>query len=62
MIFGLTVTLEKPTRGKPVKEGFLLFVSFREISFTAYSSSKITQTYLRVSSTKLLMNSPRNAP
>jgi hypothetical protein len=46
MIFGLTVTLEKPTRGKPVREGFLLFVSFREISFTAYSSSEITQTYL----------------
>jgi hypothetical protein len=27
------MTLEKPTRGKPVREGFLLFVSFREISF-----------------------------
>jgi hypothetical protein len=25
------VTLEKPTRGKPVREGFLLFVNFREI-------------------------------
>jgi len=24
-IFGLTTTLEKPTRGKPVREGFLLF-------------------------------------
>jgi len=45
-----------------VREGFLLFVSLREISFTAYSSSKITQTYLRLSSTKILLNTPRNAP
>jgi hypothetical protein len=27
-IFGLTSTLEKPTRGKPVREGFVLFMSF----------------------------------
>jgi hypothetical protein len=27
-IFGLTSTLEKPTRGKPVREGFLLFMGF----------------------------------
>jgi hypothetical protein len=26
--FGLTSTLEKPTRGKPVREGFVLFMSF----------------------------------
>jgi hypothetical protein len=45
-----------------VREGFLLFVSFREISFIAYSSSEITQTYLRLSSTKILLNSPRKAP
>jgi hypothetical protein len=30
-IFRLTTTMEKPTRGKPVKERFLLFRSFREI-------------------------------
>jgi hypothetical protein len=45
-----------------MREGFLLFVSFREISFTAYSSSEITQTYLKLSSAKLLLNSPGNAP
>jgi hypothetical protein len=27
-IFGLTSTLEKPTRGKLVREGFLLFMGF----------------------------------
>jgi hypothetical protein len=27
-IFGLTSTLEKPIRGKPVREGFLLFMGF----------------------------------
>jgi hypothetical protein len=27
-IFGLTSTLKKPTRGKPVREGFILFMSF----------------------------------
>jgi hypothetical protein len=26
--FCLTSTLEKPTRGKPVREGFLLFMGF----------------------------------
>jgi hypothetical protein len=26
--FGLISTLEKPTRGKPVREGFVLFMSF----------------------------------
>jgi hypothetical protein len=27
-IFDLTSTMEKPTRGKPVREGFVLFMSF----------------------------------
>jgi hypothetical protein len=40
-IFGLTSTVEKPTRGKLVREGLLLLLSFSEISFTAYSSSEI---------------------
>jgi hypothetical protein len=26
--FGLNSTLEKPARGKPVREGFVLFMSF----------------------------------
>jgi hypothetical protein len=45
-----------------VREGFLLFMSFREISFTTYSSSEITKTYLRLSSAKILLNSPGKAP
>jgi hypothetical protein len=39
-IFGLTTTLEKPTRGKPVREGFLLFRASEKNSFTTDSSSK----------------------
>ena len=57
-IFSLTSTLEKPTRGKPVREGFLLFMSFWEISFTAYSSSEIYTNLSGLSFAKILQNSP----
>ena len=57
-IFSLTSTLEKPTRGKPVREGFLLFMSFWEISFTTYSSSEIYTNLFGLSFAKILLNSP----
>jgi hypothetical protein len=63
VIFGLTTTLEKRTRGKLVREGILLLVSFKEISFTSYSSSENTQIYLRLFfSKKIILNSPRITP
>jgi hypothetical protein len=40
-IFGLTLTLEKPTRGKPVREGDFYYLGASENSVTAYSSSEI---------------------
>jgi hypothetical protein len=39
--FGLTLTLEKPTRGKPVREGDFYYLGASENSVTAYSSSEI---------------------
>jgi hypothetical protein len=39
-IFGLTLTLEKPTRGKPVREGDFYYLGASENSVTAYSSQK----------------------
>jgi hypothetical protein len=41
MIFGLTTTLEKPTRGKPVRDGVFIISKLQGKSFTAYSSSEI---------------------
>jgi hypothetical protein len=40
-IFGLTLTLEKPTRGKPVREGDIYYLGASENSVTTYSSSEI---------------------
>jgi hypothetical protein len=40
-IFGLTATLEKPTRGKPVREGVFIIWELQRNSVTAYSSSEI---------------------
>ena len=57
-ISGLTSTLEKPTSGKTVREGFLLLLSFWEISFTAYSSSEIYTNLFGLSFAKILLNSP----
>jgi hypothetical protein len=68
-IFGLTMTLEKPTRGKPVREGFLLFESFRENSFTSdFSFRKYTnlsqkfllQNYFRTTTKCSLISVPKN--
>ena len=47
-IFGLTSTLEKPTRGKPVREGFVLFMSFSEILLQHFHLQIFTQTYLDI--------------
>ena len=47
-IFGLTSTLEKSTRGKPVREGFVLFMSFREILLQHILLQKFAQTYLDI--------------
>jgi hypothetical protein len=47
-IFGLTSTLEKPTRGKPVREGFVLFMSFQEILLQHIHLQIFTQTYLDI--------------
>jgi hypothetical protein len=38
--FGLTLTLEKPTGGKPVREGDFYYLGALENSVTAYSSSE----------------------
>jgi hypothetical protein len=46
-IFGLTSTLEKPTRGKPVREGLFIICRALRNNFLQQSSSEInTQTYL----------------
>jgi hypothetical protein len=40
-IFGLTLTLEKPTRGKLVREGDFYYLGASENFVTTYSSSEI---------------------
>jgi hypothetical protein len=41
------MTLEKPTRGKPVREGVLLFLRSEEMSFTTVNNFRnLIQTYL----------------
>jgi hypothetical protein len=47
MIFSLTTTLEKPTRGKLVREGVLLFPRSEEMSFIVVNNIKnLIQNYL----------------
>jgi hypothetical protein len=41
VIFGLTTTLEKPIRGKPVREGVFIISELQRKFFIAYSSSEI---------------------